>query len=978
MKSWPVPLFLGILSLICGGAVAPAAAAKSAGNCLECHSQKFTFNGSSDFYRAAGIENRLVYQSRLHPCPGIKILSEETFHTESRLVQVNRLAAEAGGEGTSAAAWRRKAGEIGDSFNRLKDEGGLSGSRFARGAAVLRGGLQKIYDQAFESRAESGRKWLIGIAGILLIAAALLAGIGYRKLGRFGKTVLFAALLCGSLSLSACSPEAGEKPSKSTAQEGLDQARAIAGKLTARAEDQFATAILLAETAGDWARLDAESAGKAFQLAWRLALRGREEGAQIAPLRKVAEQWPNPAEAARQKVNFDQVLDLRDDLKALEGRTWALRAVAEEWIRGNPQKGREALEFAVREARSIRSGDVRDIELKALAEAWAGIDPEAAVETARGIQDPFLKSVSLAGIAGLLKEKEKAAGLFAEAWKLMETIPPGPLKIHAWAKISAAAGAALREQKGAWADQARARVKELKDPLMQAFALQELAASWAGKDWEQAERFAKEIPAARAEARAFALIGAGTGGNIPAEKAAGILKSALEEAGRIEDGFLAQKATARVLAAMAAQAPREAGRHLPRLQDPLLRSEVEAVLTERMADQNPEEALKVSGHIPGEFQRARAVLKILNRNFPRDVEAANSLFHEAKKAGGSVSEPYSRALFLADLGRSWGRIDRAREAAVYEEALIVCKDISSPSLKAEALESLSSAWKNSDKARAQAALEAIDPAVFRAREMAAEVKLWARTDFGKARQAAESIPGNFPVEKAQALKELGAAVKKVQPALGIEVFEKALASAMAIPEGGSKEKILTQILGEAASLDADKALAMAQTVSDREMKDRLLKETGMGLTKDESQAALSGALKIAKAISESSLRTPVYQKAADRLAKGPAKGNGADPALLAALSAWGKAREAARQEETEAAPVFERALAEIGKISDAKERAFVLAAMIGDFAQAEEGRALKAAETIAPDMAEARSYGLLQAGVQFRKWSRKEAEGVFE
>jgi hypothetical protein len=514
--------------------------------------------------------------------------------------------------------------------------------------------------------------------------------------------------------------------------------------------------------------------------------------------------------------------------------------------------------------------------------------------------------------------------------------------------------------------------------LMQVFALQELAASWAGKDWEQAERFAKEIPAAQAEARAFALIQAGTGGNIPAEKAAGILKSALEEASRIEDGFLAQKATARILAAMAASAPREAGRHLPRIHDPLLRSEVEAVLTERMADQNPEEALKVSGHIPGEFQRARSVLKILNKKFPRDVEAANSLFQEAKKAGGNVSEPYSRALFLADLGRSWGRIDRAREAAAYEEALIACKEISSPSLKAEALETLSSAWKNSDKARAQAALEAVDPAVFRAREMAAEIRLWARTDFGKARQAAESIPGNFPVEKAQALKELGAAVKKVQPALGIEIFEKALASALAIPEGGSKEKILTQILGEAASLDADKVLAMAQTVSDREMKDRLLKETGMGLTKDESPAALSGALKIAKAISESSLRTPVYQKAADRLAKGPAKGNGADPTILAALSAWGKAREAARLEETEAAPVFERALGEIGKISEAKERAFLLAAMIGDWAQAEEGRAFKAAETIAPDMAEALSYGLLQAGVQFRKWSRKEAEGAFE
>ena len=52
--------------------------------------------------------------------------------------------------------------------------------------------------------------------------------------------------------------------------------------------------------------------------------------------------------------------------------------------------------------------------------------------------------------------------------------------------------------------------------------------------------------------------------------------------------------------------------------------------------------------------------------------------------------------------------------------------------------------------------------------------------------------------------------------------------------------------------------------------------------------------------------------------------------------------------------------------------------MIGDWALADEGMALKAAETIPSEMAEALSFGLLQASIQFRKWSRKEAEGAFE
>jgi hypothetical protein len=977
MKSRPAALLVGLFLFVCG-AIVPAAAAKTAGNCLECHSQRFSFNGAADFYAAAGIENRLVYQARLNPCPGVKTLSEETFYTESRLVQLDRMASAAAGEGTAAAAWRRKTGEAAESFGRMKAEAGHSASAFANDAAILRGGLQKVYDQAFEARAESGRRRLIGISAMILILAALLAGVGYRKLGGFGKKALVAALLCGSFSLSACTQEARETAPKSSAQERLDQARAVAGKLTARIEERVSAAILLAGAAGDWSRLDDGGGEKAFQLAWRMALKGREEGALTAPLRKIAAEWPNPAEAIRSRVNFDAVLDLRDDLRALEGRTWALRAVAEEWHRVSPKKGRESLEFATREALAIQNADVRDIELKALAEAWAGIDEAKALETAGAIRDPFLKSVSLGMIAPLLKDKETAGAAVSEAWGIMETIPVAPLKIQSFAKVSAAAAVALPQRKGEWAEKARGKAKELKDPLLQGFAFQELVSAWARKNWEQAERFAKEIPAEQAEARAFALIQVGAGEGIPPERAAAVLRGAVEESGRIEDGFQSQKATSVALLRLAAQQPGEAKRILSRLTDPLLRSEVEIRLIEALAEKDQDEALKASGHIPGEFQRSRAVLGVLNRKLPRDIGTANALFQEAKKAAGAIPEPYTRTLLLVDLGRSWGRIDKAKGAAAYEEALNSSKEISSPSLRAEALELLASAWKDSDKAKAQAVLAAVDSAVLRARETAGEAKLWAKTDIGRARQAAESIPGGFAVEKAQAFKELGSAVKKLQPALALEYFEKAWVLAVTIPEGGSKEKILTQILGETAPLNADKALTLVREVPDREMKDRLLREAGSSLIKEESAASLSGAVKIAGEISESSLRAVVYQKAADRLAKGPAKGNGTEPALLDALSQWGAARETAKREESEAKPIFEKAFAQIGKIADGRNRAFLLAALVGDWAQAEEGMALKAAETIPPESAEALSYGLLQAGVQYRKWSRKEAESVFE
>ena len=977
MKPWPVTLLLGILFLVCGG-TAPSAVAKTAGLCLECHSQRFSFNGSSDFYGAAGIEDRHVYQARLNPCPGVKTLTEETFYTENRLAQMNRMAAEADSEGTAVAAWRRKAAETGESFSRLKMEAGGSVSQFARGAAVLRSGLQKVYDQAFEARAESERRWLIGVSGILLLLVLVFVGIGYRKLSRIGIKILFAVLLCGSFSLSACSQDAKETTPKSAPQERLDQARTVAARLTAKVEDRFSESILLAQVARDWARIDGPGGEKTFQLAWRMALKAREEGRQIGPLKKVVEQWPNPVEAARQKVNFDAVLDLRDDLRAIEGRTWALRAIAEEWWQANPKKGREALESATREAYGIPNEDVRDIELKTIAEAWAVIDETKALETGRAIQDRFLKSVFLAGLASGLKEKEKTGGLLQEAWKLMETISPAPLKIQAFARISAAAAGCFPQEKGEWADKARTKMKELKDPLLQGFALQELVFAWAPRDWEQAERFAQEIPADQAEVRAFAMIRIGGVENIPPEKAAAAFQRAIGEADRIQNAFQAQKAMMQALLKMAVQTPEQAKRYLPRIQDPILRSEVEARLVDTMATGGLDEALRAAGHIPSEFLRSRAVLKVLNEKLPRDIAQTASLFQDAMKAGANLPDPYTRVLFLADLGRSWGRIDKNREAAIYEEALMASKEIFSPSLKAEAIEALAAAWKSSDKGKAQAVLENIDPAVRRARQAVEEVKLWAKTDFGKARETAESIPASFSIEKIQAYKELGVAVKKERPNQGLEALEKAWGFAVALPEGGSREKILIQILTGASLLNVDKTLAMAEAVSDRESKDLLLREAGSALFKEESAVSLSGALKVAKEISESSARTAIYQKAAERFVKGSVKGNGTDQAIQAALSQWGRGREAAKREETEAVPFFGGAYREIGKIADSRDRAFLLAALISDWAQVEEDKALKAAETIPSEMAEALSYGLLQTGIQFRKWNRKEAEGAFE
>jgi hypothetical protein len=708
-----------------------------------------------------------------------------------------------------------------------------------------------------------------------------------------------------------------------------------------------------------------------------MALKARAGGGEIAPLKQIAQQWPNPAEAVRQRVDFDVVLNLREDLKSLEDRAWALRAIGEEWYKANPKKGREALESAYREARGIQNGEIRDIELKALGEAWAGIDRQRALEIVGSIQEPFLRAMALAGVARTTQEKEKAGELLQASWKMAESVSPDVLRIYALSKISAIAAGSLPQQRGEWAGKVHAKMKELKDPLVQVYACQEMVSSWASKDWEQAERWADEIPANQAEARTFSLIQVGGSKNLPEIKALVLLRKAMAEADRIEDPFQTQKAKTLILLKLAPLDLQAALEKAPQIEDPILRSELESQIVGRIGAGDPDRALKIAENIPDSFGRWKSILRILNQKLPREVDQLAAIYREALQAGAGISDPYTRALFLAELGKNWGRIDKPREGAAYDLALKSAGEISSPSLRTEVLEALAGNWKNTDKTKADSLIGGLDTHVLRARRAVEEVKLWAKLDSEKAQQMAEAIPVAFANERAQAFKEVAVVIKKARPDQSRDLLEKAWQLFVTAPGGGSRDKNLSSILCEMASFNLDKAFALAQTISDRRIREAMLVEAGNALLKEGNPAVISGAMRIGKEIAEGSARASLYQRIADLASKG---GKGINPNQPAtnALSQWGQGREAAKKEETKALPYFEAAFQEIGKISDPKEGSFILSGLIGDWAQIDEGRAIKAAEKISPDFPEPFSYSLLQVSIQLRKWNRKDAEATFQ
>jgi hypothetical protein len=298
-------------------------------------------------------------------------------------------------------------------------------------------------------------------------------------------------------------------------------------------------------------------------------------------------------------------------------------------------------------------------------------------------------------------------------------------------------------------------------------------------------------------------------------------------------------------------------------------------------------------------------------------------------------------------------------------ALKTTEVIPNLSARAEVLETLAAAWKAFQPDTAPVIMSRIDPSVTGVQKTMGEVRLWAKTDPAKAGKWAESIPDSFPYEKAVALREVAANWKKSQPKAALSLLEKALQLVSFIPEGARKNRVAAELAAEAASVDKEWTLRWISQVPDPSLRDLLCKGAGNFWAAEDPVYAL----KAAGEISESSLRLPLYHKAAESSAR---------KALLSFLSSWAVGREKAKREGPEAVPFFEEALQGIEKVSVAKERAYLLCGLAADWTAIDEKKALQIVEKIpANEFPEPHSYALLQIAGQYGKWSRKEAELLF-
>ncbi len=975
MKARRRLFLLGIIFMGCGMA-APPVSAKPAAFCLECHSLNDHLNLTHPRSPSPIAESRSVYHAKMDPCPGIRSFSEEVFFTETRVLKLNQILKDLESERGSL---EKGITAIADSFSALKNQEKISVAQFAQESFSQRTALQKVYDRTLRIREETTRRWLIGLSSLLFLGLFALGAVAHGKLNRLGKNLLLILFFGAAFSAGACFYGPKEPAKKSPAQERLEYSLAVASEISRRTEESFSQSVLLANLAREWTKLEAGPAEGAFHLSWQLALRAREIGRQAEILEENIARWPDQEAARAQGVDFNTVLDLRDELRSVKDRSWALRAIAEEWIRASLPQGRKALEFASQETLKIEDQAIRDQELLPLAKAWAGISEDQAAEISLSIQNPLGKALSLTRVALSTGIPGRAAQLLEEAWKTAEWISPSYPQIKTFLRIAVCGARIFPQQKNTWAARVLEKIRGL-NPQLQAFSLQEMIFHWAPIDWEQAEGWAAEISQKFPETRAYSLIRIAQAAGVPRSKALELWKGALAETSKISDPGEALKIRSLIARGIFGIAPQEALRIIQQAEDPFYRSVILEQWVKDVAQRDKKKALGLAEKIPWEPFRIKAFLQIASQWIHRDLQKTIPLYEEAFRMALTIPDPYGRALTLLDLEKSWGRIEREKANEALEAAERGAEQIASPPLKAEILERLAEAWKEAAPQRAYALLRKVDPLVRATRQTLEEIRLWSKADAMQAKEWAEVFPSDFAWEKARALKEVAGVVKKNDPALALNLLEKALDQALSLPEGPKASGLLSQVVAEAALLDSTSTFRRLLSIPHREVKDQLLKEAGKAWIRQDSPFALKQALIAFGEIGEASLRWALWKKIVEREVQRPSPaipGSQGQPALQA-VSYWAAGKAQSKKYETQGVPFYLKALREAEKVKDQQERSYLLGVLAAEWALLDEEKALEILVKISGAFPEPKSYALLQIGTQLRKWNRRKAQEVFQ
>lgn len=605
------------LSVILGLAVAPGLASPApapasppqleAGNyCLSCHTaadarpaQVLAWTGGSE-------------RMAINPCPAAARLLEEVYYTERLLLAIDRARTGLPGRADAAGIDARTAAAR-QTYSRLLDAPVSSLDAFVSEAQVLRFQLGKSYRQ-LNDLATSYRQQNVLVAGGLVTVFLLVAlGWGLRNTARFTgkyggkfrpgfKTVLFVALVFILFSLPIFRVFPQEVASATEEEQARQTAIDTAGRAAAAADRASARAWILARVGAAWAGANPEAAEAALAEGLAAASEKQVNAVALWGQSQAVQEGTIGSPAAQEKA-----LLVAAQLNAATGRAWPLRLMAEEWRDVDPAGARQLLELALLEANKS-AGIYRDLDVRAIAVTWAGLDPARGLAVAGQVNDPALRAWALWEIAVITGD----ARLYDQAAEAARQVTDPVQKARLLREIALRAGGhgkiTISSGQQSLFDEALAALAGVDGPA-RAYALSDLAA--AAGDTELANSIDPAYPAARAAAL------------VRLEQ----FKQAWNAAVTIEDPF--ERAHAQATIAVAAGSPDLAGQ----VADPTLRDRALRDLALARRDASLVE------QIVSPYYRVQA-LTVLEQAAPALAEAEN------------VSDGYPlRALGVALAGR---------------------------------------------------------------------------------------------------------------------------------------------------------------------------------------------------------------------------------------------------------------------------------------------------------------------------------------
>ncbi|MCX6030921.1 MAG: hypothetical protein NT169_16695 [Chloroflexi bacterium] len=489
---------------------------------------------------AGGIEREAIT-----PCPAVVQARQEVYYTERLLLAIDRGRASVPASATRDRAEAQVAAAR-QTYSRLLDTPLTSLDAFSAEALALRYRLGKVYASLNQLDAAVKRDRILLVAGLVTLALLISLAWGWRNTLRFGRTAA-----------DHRPPATDSRPSSSVVRRpsfvlGLPWRPLVLAGLTLLFFSlplfRVPAAVVATPTAEEQARqtaLDAAArkadvADRALGRAWMLARVGAEMGtgdkglgdealttalaAADAVRTDAAALWGEGQTVQEAAVGSlasqEKALLIADRLGAAQNRAWALRLIAEEWIAVDPKQAEAILQQALATATNTRyTNTYSDLDLRALAVTWAGLNKARGLEVAGQVADPALRAWAYREIAVVTEDP----ALFKQAAEAALAVPD-PIR----------RSQALREIALRWGDQAPAAealaALAKAAGAQKAYAVSDLAVVLSDA------RLIEQIGAASPAARARTLFALGK----PAE--------ALTAAGAIADPFERARAQAAVAA----------------------------------------------------------------------------------------------------------------------------------------------------------------------------------------------------------------------------------------------------------------------------------------------------------------------------------------------------------------------------------------------------------------------------------------------